>query len=98
MRANLVRLYRINSAFSIGAASLAFGCALAAPAAAQSVGITINGTGGFATPGRNLALSYQRRFRNGSTLFIEYGSPAAASTLQRTIVKYVLLIGPGAGE
>lgn len=59
---------------------------------------TINGTGGFATPGRNLALSYQRRFRNGSTLFIEYGSPAAASTLQRTIVKYVLLIGPGAGE
>jgi hypothetical protein len=44
MRANLVRLYRINSAFSIGAASLAFGCALAAPAAAQSVGITINGS------------------------------------------------------
>ncbi len=59
---------------------------------------TINGTGGFATPGHNLALSYQRQFRNGSSLFIEYGSPAATSTLQRTIVKYVLLIGPGAGE
>ena len=67
----------------------------------QSLGIayrTINGTGGFASPGHNLALSYHRQFGNGSTLFIEYGSPAAASTLQRTIVKYVLLIGPGAGE
>ena len=59
---------------------------------------TIDGSGGFATPGRNLALSYRRQFHNGSNLFVEYGSPAASSTLQRTIVKYVLLIGPGAGE
>jgi hypothetical protein len=67
----------------------------------QYVGIayrSIDGTGGFASPGRNLALSYHRQFGNGSTLLVEYGSPAAASTLQRTIVKYVLLIGPGAGE
>jgi len=74
---------------------------LDAISADQSLGIayrTINGTGGFASPGHNLALSYHRQFGNGSTLFVEYGSPAAASTLQRTIVKYVLLVGPGAGE
>jgi hypothetical protein len=64
---------------------------LDAISADQSLGIayrTINGTGGFASPGHNLALSYHRQFGNGSTLFVEFGSPAAASTLQRTIVKY----------
>jgi len=74
---------------------------LDAISADQSLGIayrTINGTGGFASPGHNLAISYHRQFGNGSSLFVEYGSPAAASTLQRTIVKYVLLLGPGAGE
>ncbi len=39
-----MRSHRLYSAFSLGAASLAFGCALSAPAAAQSVGITINGS------------------------------------------------------
>jgi hypothetical protein len=57
----------------------------------------INGTGGFATPGLNLAASYHRRMPNGNELFVNYGTPAANATLERVIVKYVLRIGGGAG-
>jgi len=57
----------------------------------------ISGTGGFASPGVNLAGSYHHRFKNGSELFFNYGTPAANSTLQRFILKYVLRTGGGAG-
>jgi len=53
----------------------------------------VSGRGGFATPGRNLAASLRRRFRNGSELFVNYGTPAANSTLDRLIVKYLLRLG-----
>lgn len=58
----------------------------------------IQGTGGFSVPGRNFALSYYRRFGKGSTLQAEIGSPAAARTLQRYLLKYVVLVGSGSGE
>ncbi len=58
----------------------------------------IDGTGGFSSPGTNLALSYFRRFGKGNTLQAEFGSPAASRTLKRYIIKYVLLVGSGASE
>jgi len=57
----------------------------------------ISGRGGFASPGINLAGSFHRRFKNDSELFINYGTPAANSTLQRFVLKYVLRLGGGAG-
>ncbi len=56
---------------------------------------TINGQGGFAAPGTNLAVEYHRRFKNQSQLYFEYGSPASYHTLQRFILKYVYHIGAG---
>lgn len=58
----------------------------------------IQGTGGFSVPGKNVALSYFRRFGAGSTLQAEIGSPAAARTLDRYVIKYVLLVGSGVAE
>ncbi len=55
----------------------------------------ISGTGGFASPGEDLAVSYHQRFRNQSQLFVEYGSPASYTTLQRFIIKYVYHLGSG---
>lgn len=57
---------------------------------------SINGTGGFASPGVNLAFSYHQRFRDQDNLYVEYGTPAASSTLHRFIMKYVFHTG-GAG-
>jgi hypothetical protein len=58
----------------------------------------IQGTGGFSVPGRNVALGYYHRFGKGNTLQAEIGSPAASRTLDRYIIKYVILVGSGAGE
>jgi len=58
---------------------------------------SINGNGGFAAPGINLAAAFHRRFKNDSELFVNYGTPAANSTLQRVIVKYLVRVGSGAG-
>ena len=55
----------------------------------------ISGTGGFAAPGRNLALSLRRRFTNGNELFVNYGTPAADKTLDRWIVKYLIRMNGG---
>ena len=55
----------------------------------------ISGNGGFAAPGHNLALSLRRRFRDGSELFVNYGTPAANKTLDRWIVKYLIRINGG---
>ncbi len=58
---------------------------------------TINGRGGFALPGANLATAFHTKFRNGSELFVNFGTPAASATLDRLVVKYLLRIGGGAG-
>lgn len=65
-----------------------------------SIGValrSINGTGGFAQPGTNLSLLYQQRFPSQDLLYIEYGTPAAAQTLHRFIIKYVFHAGGGSG-
>ena len=55
----------------------------------------VSGTGGFGTQGKNLAVGVRKRFRNGNELFVNYGTPAAATTLDRTIVKYLIRLGGG---
>ncbi len=55
---------------------------------------SINGTGGFALPGTNVALAYHRHWINGNDLYVNFGTPASTSTLDRVIVKYVLHLGP----
>ncbi|MBV8245743.1 MAG: hypothetical protein JOZ38_07470 [Candidatus Eremiobacteraeota bacterium] len=57
----------------------------------------ISGIGGSAIPGTNVAASYHAKFRNGSELFFNYGTPAANTTLDRFILKYVFHTGGGAG-
>ncbi len=57
----------------------------------------ISGTGGFAQPGVNLAASFHHRFKNDNELFFNYGTPAAPTTLQRVVLKYVLRVGGGSG-
>jgi len=58
---------------------------------------SINGNGGFASPGLNFAAALHNKFRSGSELFLSYGTPAAPATLNRFILKYLLRIGGGAG-
>jgi hypothetical protein len=59
---------------------------------------SINGLGGFAPQaGTNLAFAYHRRFGNGDELFLNYGTPAAFSTLHRVILKYVFHVNGDAG-
>ena len=66
--------------------------------ASLAVGLRgINGNGGYAVPGTNLALSYHQRFNNLDELYVDYGTPAATSTLNRLIVKYVFHIGGQTG-
>lgn len=57
----------------------------------------INGVGGFAPQqGLNLAGAFHMRLRNGD-LYVNFGTPAAGATLDRTIVKYVVRAGGDAG-
>ena len=56
----------------------------------------INGIGGFAQPGVNLAAGLHMRTESGD-LYVNFGSPSAVATLDRLIVKYVLRIGADAG-
>ncbi len=59
---------------------------------------SVNGYGGFATTvGSDLAVAYQRRFSNGDQLYVNYGSPASATTLDRLIVKFVFHAGGDVG-
>jgi hypothetical protein len=48
-------------------------------------------------PGANLAVSFHDLLRNGNTLYLSYGTPAASQTLNRLIVKYIFSSGGGAG-
>lgn len=67
--------------------------------ASLAIGLrSVNGTGGFATPGTNLALSYHKRFANLNELYVDYGTPAApGNTVHRLIVKYVFHAGGQSG-
>lgn len=77
--------------------SLTLGTAIS-PDANLSLSLrAINGTGGFATPGVNFAGGFHWRFKSGSELFMNYGSPAAPQTLYRFITKFLWRIGGGAG-
>jgi hypothetical protein len=65
-----------------------------------SIGVAlrgINGTGGFAVPGTNISMLYQKRFPSQDLLYVEFGTPAATQTLHRFIVKYVFHAGGGSG-
>ncbi|HEX3550373.1 MAG TPA: hypothetical protein VHT53_08360 [Candidatus Elarobacter sp.] len=55
---------------------------------------TINGDGGFALPGTNVAATFHRHWANGDELYVDYGTPAATATLNRLIVKFVFHAGP----
>ncbi|HET7814012.1 MAG TPA: DUF5916 domain-containing protein [Candidatus Baltobacteraceae bacterium] len=57
----------------------------------------ISGRGGFALPGTNVAAAFHRRFRSGDELFVNFGTPAASSTLNRFIVKYLFRFGGDSG-
>jgi hypothetical protein len=58
---------------------------------------SINGLGGFSTQtGVNLAAGFHTQTRSGD-LYVNFGSPAAAATLNRLIVKYVLRFGSAPG-
>lgn len=57
---------------------------------------SVNGTGGFALPGLNVAAAYHLQLRSGD-LYVNYGSPSAIATLNRLIVKYVFRAGGDAG-
>ena len=57
----------------------------------------INGNGGFALPGSNLAAAYHRILPNGDELFVNFGTPASPYTLDRFIAKYLFRFGGEAG-
>ncbi|MDQ6766960.1 MAG: hypothetical protein M3Z41_04040 [Candidatus Eremiobacteraeota bacterium] len=53
----------------------------------------ISGSGGYATPGANFAALYHKRFANRNDIYVSFGTPAAPTTLNRFIVKYVWQLG-----
>lgn len=57
----------------------------------------INGDGGYAQPGTDLALSYHQRFSNANELYVVYGTPAYYQTLHRFLVKYIFHVGGSTG-
>lgn len=57
----------------------------------------INGDGGYAQPGTDLALSYHQRFSNANELYVVYGTPAYYQTLHRLLVKYIFHVGGSTG-
>jgi hypothetical protein len=55
---------------------------------------SVNGYGGFEpVVGTDIALAYHQLFRGGDELYVNYGTPAAASTLDRFIVKFIFHAG-----
>jgi hypothetical protein len=55
---------------------------------------SINGSGGFALPGTDVAVTFHRHWTSGNELYLDFGTPAATSTLHRFIAKYVFHVGP----
>lgn len=63
-----------------------------------AVGIrSISGTGGYAMPGTNIALSFNHRFPSQDQLYLDFGAPQAPQTLHRFIMKYVFHVGGETG-
>ena len=58
---------------------------------------SINGDGGFALPGTDVAVSYHARFASSDELYVVYGTPAYYQTLNRLLVKYIFHLGGSAG-
>lgn len=58
---------------------------------------SISGNGGFALAGTNLSAGVHMRFRNLNELYVNFGSPASPTTLNRFLIKYVLNLGGGSG-
>src|SRR5579884_287345 len=56
----------------------------------------VSGRGGFASPGLNIAAAFHVRMPSAD-LYLNFGSPSAAATLDRFIIKYVLRAGADAG-
>lgn len=48
-------------------------------------------------PGANLAVSFHELLRNGNTIYVSYGTPSSAKTLDRLIVKYIFSYGGDTG-
>ena len=58
---------------------------------------SINGRGGFSPPGMNVSAAFHQLLRNGDEYFINFGTPAAPTTLNRVIFKYLFRFGGDAG-
>ncbi len=59
---------------------------------------SINGIGGFSPQqGTNIAAAFHKRFRGGDELFVNFGTPAEYTTLDRLVVKYVFHLGGDSG-
>ncbi len=59
---------------------------------------SVNGRGGFVPqPGTNVAFAFHRRFTNGDEVFLNFGTPASYTTLDRFIAKYLFHFGGDAG-
>ena len=58
---------------------------------------SISGNGGFAAPGVNVSADVHLRFHNLDELYVNFGSPASPTTLNRFLIKYVLNLGGGSG-
>ena len=58
---------------------------------------SINGRGGYATPGVNLSGLLDLQLANLDHLYAEFGSPSSTRTLNRVLVKYVFHVGGGVG-
>lgn len=57
----------------------------------------ISGRGGFANPGADLSAALDARFPDGDELYLNFGSPSADVTLDRTILKFVHRFGSQPG-
>ncbi|HEY8313360.1 MAG TPA: DUF5916 domain-containing protein [Candidatus Baltobacteraceae bacterium] len=58
----------------------------------------VNGRGGFVPlPGTNVAFAFHRRFATGNELFVNFGTPASYTTLDRLIVKFLFHVGGDSG-
>jgi hypothetical protein len=58
---------------------------------------TISGTGGFGIPGTNVAAALHLHSSRGNELYLDFGSPASAATLDRLLIKYLFHVGSGTG-
>ncbi len=77
---------------------IALGASLSATTNVSLALRTISGSGGYASPGANLSASYHYHGLAGNEFFLQFGTPAAAATLDRVLLKYVVHLGGGSGS